>query len=144
MKRIKVSDGTDILEVNLLDILNFLSLKENICWCLVWVEGFGNLRNHSIIEFEQEVNKSNTPKLIDLAGLIELSKEKLQFINLLLIGDENVQNIQTCYENQINIEPIVQYRIELLDSSYWLIETSDESFIKNILENFVNVEFEKY
>lgn len=144
MKRIKVSDGTDILEVNLLDILNSLSLKENICWCLVWVEAFGNLRNHSIIEFEQEVNKLNTPKLIDLAGLIELSKEKLQFINLLLIGDENVQNILTCYENQINIEPIVQYRIELLDSSYWLIETSDESFIKNILENFENVEFEKY
>lgn len=143
MKKIKISDGTDVLEVNLLDILNSLSLKENICWCIVWVEAFGKLRSRSIIEFEQEVNKSNVPKLIDLAGLIELSKEKLQFINLVVVGDKNLQNIFTYYKNQNNLEPIVQYRIELLDSSYWLIETSDDSFINNILENFENVEFEK-
>lgn len=94
-----------------------------------------------IVKFEEEINKSKRGKLISLDSILNLSSKIDQAIELLVIGDGNIENIRK-YEGDKLMYENCEYIIELVDSSYWLVCSKDDSFIANIFEKIQGVEYD--
>jgi hypothetical protein len=94
-----------------------------------------------IVKFEEEINKSKRGKSISLDSILNLSSKIDQAIELLVIGDSNIENIRK-YEGDKLMYENCEYIIELVDASYWLVCSKDDSFIGNIFEKIQGVEYD--
>jgi len=140
MKSIKI-DGSDneILSVTLNDVLYCLEEGEKKKWGLLWLDAVVvSGEKGSLIEKDSEINKSKTAWIISWKELIKLSSQIYQSINLLIIGDNYISNIKK-YSTDENMYENCGYTIELIDSSYWIIHSDDENFIKICFEKLDGV-----
>ncbi len=115
-------DDSSILSVRLEDILNcFERKKDEVFWELLWVYVTTVQEvDCDIVKFEEEINESKRGKLISLDSILNLSSKIDQAIELLVIGDSNIENIRK-YEGDNLMYENCEYIIELVDSSYWLV-----------------------
>ncbi len=144
MKKIIIhGDDSPILSVRFEDILNCFEAKEHeIFWGLLWIYVTTVQEvDCDIVKFEEEINKSKRGKSISLDSILNLSSKIDQAIELLVIGDSNIENIRK-YEGDKLMYENCEYIIELVDSSYWLVCSKDDSFIGNIFEKIQGVEYD--
>ncbi|WP_343321608.1 hypothetical protein [Sphingobacterium multivorum] len=136
-------DDSSVLSVRLEDILNCFETRGNeVFWGLLWVYAtITQEEDCDILKFEGEINKSKHGKLISLGKMLNLFSKIDQAIELLMIGDSNVENIRR-YESDELMYENCEYIIELVDSSYWLVCSKDGGFIQNIFEKIQGVEYE--
>jgi len=144
MKKNIIIRGSEelILSVSLLDIINQIEEPEKYSWNILWLEACGELENGTIIELENKINDSKNGLLINFTELSLLAKSFDQVIEILLIGDKNSDKLKR-YNNIEDLYSECYFCIELLDSSYWSIFSSNDQFIRNIQENLESVELKK-
>ncbi|WP_342330265.1 hypothetical protein [Pedobacter sp. FW305-3-2-15-E-R2A2] len=141
-RSIKINgDDSSILSVSLTDILNCLEDGEKIEWGMLWLEAVGELDGErSIVDLEQEINKSEKATMMTWKELIELSSQIIQGINLLIIGDRLRVKIKK-YLTDKEMYSGCDYTIELIDSSYWIIHSKNETFLENVFKELKGVEY---
>lgn len=123
-------DENSVLSVSLSNILNLINDPGKIYWKILWLEAVGNLEGEkSMLVFEQQINKSNDGYLIEWAELASLSNKFSQVIEILLIGDKDKRNLYR-YKNDSDMHQNCCYVFELVDSSYWEINTKEEYFTR--------------
>ena len=121
MKALKVNgNDSNVLSINLKDILNCIKNGDYYEWSIIWLEGIGKLHNQSMLEFEAEIKNSSFGHLIKWYDLLELAGSFSQIINLLLIGDKSSKNLHK-YANDMEMYTNCEITLELIDSSYWII-----------------------
>lgn len=127
MSKVQLSGNPneEILSIELVDILFFIHNAKDIYWRIDWIEGVSNN------EFDMLTFESKAKKGINLSynGLLELSKDLIQIYELVLIGDK--EEIENSNKN------VYDYVIELIDSSYWEVTSSNEVFIKKLCDNLM-------
>lgn len=143
MKGIKINgDDEDVLSVRLENILNCIqNRRSEVFWGVLWV--YVTIKqgvNCNVLEFEEGVNKSEHGKLFSLDKILRLSGKIDQAIELLVIGDTNIENI-TKYKSDELMRENCEYIIELVDSSFWLVYTKDDDFIQNIFQELPGVKY---
>ncbi|WP_348620211.1 hypothetical protein [Pedobacter lusitanus] len=126
-------DSSEVLSVGLIDILNCIDDGESTNWGLLWLEAIGELDGtESILDLEQRVNKAEKVTIMAWKELLDLSSQITQAIDLLIIGDKDLLNIRErltngAYEN-------CDYTIELIDSTYWIVYSKNDAFLKGVFE----------
>ncbi len=142
IKAVKIKgDESQILSASLKDVLSCINCGENLYWGLLWVEAVAELgRRESIIDLEKNINKSEKATIVGWIELLNLSTEIIQAIDLLIIGDGRCSNIRKYPKNE-DMYLNCDYTIELIDSSYWIIHTKDDVFLKNVFEKLKGVEY---
>lgn len=113
-------DNSKILSVDLSDLLNQLINPKMLEWKILWIEVIGNSYPVNLLELESLVNESVSGYLIDWMSLQKLSKQLYQVIEIMLIGDEDINNLKR-YEDIKKMRSTCSICIELIDSSYWEI-----------------------
>lgn len=133
-------DSNEVLSVDLIDILNCIDSGERTNWALLWIEAIGELVGaESILDLEQRINKAEKGTIMTWYELVGLSTGITQAIDLLIIGDKNPLNIRERSTN--GIYENYDYTIELIDSSYWIIYSKNEAFLKGVFEKLEGVKF---
>lgn len=145
MKGIKINgDDEDVLSVRLEDILNcFRNRRSEVFWGVLWIDvTIKSGVNCNVLEFEEGVNKSEHGKLFSLDKILNLSGKIDQATELLVIGDRNVENIKK-YKSDEMMRENCEYIIELVDSSFWLVHTNDDTFIQSIFQVLPGVKYDE-
>lgn len=128
MKKIILKgNNEDILSITLYDILIQITDIESYQWKLIWLEGSAPALNMK--ELEYAVNRSVNGFLIDGRELVRISQLFEQLIDVIVIGDKNRNNLQKS-DNDDEMKARCEFFIELVDSSYWEIATTNACFIK--------------
>ena len=142
MKAIKVNgDHSEILSVELKDILGCIQYSKKVNWGLLWLNVTARLENgKSIVDLEYMINKSSTAMPVTWEELAKLSSQINQAFDVLVIGDKDVANIIR-YATDQEMYNTCDYTIELLDSSYWIIHSNDDVFIDNLFDKLEGVEY---
>ncbi len=86
-----------------------------------------------MIEFEDEINDLNNVVIMEWDELIDLSNKLDQIVDMLLIGSKDVNSLRR-YSDDSQAYQNCDYTIELIDSSYWIIHSSDIKALDNIKE----------
>ncbi|MCD7931241.1 MAG: hypothetical protein LUH15_07665 [Tannerellaceae bacterium] len=145
-----------VLSVNFDDIVNQIPDIEIYKWKLVWIEGV-NFKIEELFlsggfkdmeEFSEAVENSPNGYLIKANKLIKLSKSFFQAYDLLLIGDKQEDSLDIPLNSQGNIEEKelknkVEFYIELVDTSYWEITSTNEIFNQRMKENLDGIEVDE-
>lgn len=125
MKSVILTGNDDqILDIELYEILNKLQNGSNFNWCIQELGGVG-FPNESILQLENKINNSPNGIFVTWEELIQFSKRFSQIINLLLIGDKDLNKFVR-YENSELMYEECFYVIELIDSSYWEIHSKED------------------
>ncbi|MDR0349453.1 MAG: hypothetical protein LBH90_08200, partial [Tannerella sp.] len=126
-----ILEGNDdnILTISLFDIVSLIPDMENYKWKFIWIEGCSSTLN--MLEFEKSINESEDGLLIDSNELLRLSNLFDRLIEVVLIGSEN-ENKLFKYEKDVIAKKECDFFIELIDSSYWEITSSNPDFISKI------------
>ena len=142
MKAIKIKGGnSEFLSVDLEDILSCVKDGEEVNWGLLWIEATVKIDSElSFIHRDYEINKSKTATSITWEELGKLSSQINQAIDLVIIGDKNQSNVKR-YATEDAMYINCDYTIELVDSSYWIVHSNNDFFIKNIFEKLKGVEY---
>lgn len=139
-KTIKIQkNNSSFLSVNLKDILVQIEKGEKYFWNILWIEATGKPENMNMLEFEEEVNNSENGYILSWDDLQKLSESLFQVINLLLIGDEKKENLKR-YSSDGEMNLKCTFCIELVDSSYWEVNSQDLISVKNLTQNLSGVE----
>ena len=123
--------SSNVLDVQLSDILRCIEGGDDYLWSLLWITAVGEKGDLSVLDFEKEVNRSAEGILYDWQSLNNLSGRFIQMIEMLVCGDKNKANLRR-YAVDEHMFLTCRYVIELVDSSYWIVSTSDEIATKNI------------
>lgn len=142
MKAITINgDDSEILSVELKDVLSCIDYCEKISWGLLWLCATANLdEGKSIVDLELEINKSKTATIVTWEELVRLSSQINQTIDIVVIGDKDLSNIRR-YSTDEQMYNNCNYAIELIDSSYWIIHSNDDNFIENLFDRLQGVEY---
>jgi hypothetical protein len=143
MYTIKINgDDNEILSVTLKDVLSCIDQGEKVIWGILWLDVTINLRvDGSIADSDYDINRSETATIVTWEQLTELSSQINQAINLLIIGDKTKSDIIK-YSTDEEMYKNCDYTIELIDSSYWIIHSKNDFFIKNIFGKLQGVEYD--
>lgn len=127
MSKVQLSGNPneEILSIELVEILFFIHNAKDIYWRIDWIEGVSN-NEFDMLAFELKAKKGIN---LSYNELLELSKNLIQIYELVLIGDK--EEIENSNKN------VYDYVIELIDSSYWEVTSSNEVFIKKLCENLM-------
>lgn len=142
MKAVRVSGSKhEVLSVELKDVLNCLADAEKNKWGLLWLHAMACLGNgKSMVDYEQKINHSEAATKVFWKDLVKLSTQIIQTIDIVIIGDKNGANIIK-YSTDEQMFNSCRYVIELIDSSYWLVHSSDDNFIENLFDKLAGVEY---
>lgn len=124
----------NILTISLFDIVSLIPDIENYKWKFIWIEGCSSTLN--MLELEKSINESEDGLLIDSNELLKLSNLFDQLIEVVLIGSEN-ENKLFKYEKDVIAKKECDFFIELIDSSYWEITSSNPDFISKIKSGLI-------
>lgn len=131
--RIK-SNENHLLEVTLEDVLSLIQAGEKYSWSILWMEAVSKV-NMGIQDIEERIKTLEKGLIIDWAELKTLSGSLSQVIEILIIGDPDINNIRK-YESDQLMYVNCRYVLELIDSSYWEICSKDVKLLSDILSNF--------
>lgn len=125
---------SDFLDVNLLDIITSINKNSALnYWSVIWIEGISKSNNFNILEIEENVNKQRNILNFDYNGLIHFNGNIEIFNELFLIG-----NYKNFYNSIHKIDEEIfannDITIELIDRSYWVIETMIDDFINSLIK----------
>ncbi len=142
MKTIKINGNSScVLSIDLKDVLSCIDHGKKTIWGLMWLHVTANLNDgQSIVDLENEVNKSDNGMSIAWDELLTLSEQITQSIDLLIIGDKEISNIIR-YADDEQMHNKCDYTIELIDSSYWIIYTNNDVFVQNLFNRLDGVEY---
>lgn len=140
MKKFIVITGANssVLSVSLLDVLTQIKDGDKYNWKLLFLEANGKLKEGTVLELEDKINNSKSGYPVSFFDLFELAQSFDQVIEVLIIGDIDTQKLRR-YDSDSNMYEKCNFSIELVDSSYWEINTNNEHFIKNINMNLEGV-----
>ena len=131
-------DDTEILSVNLEDILQKIRGIEVYQWKILWIDGVSHkLHMGNLVK---AVNDSSDGLLIKSKKLLVLSTKFYQLYELILIGDKDQNKLHRLEDNDLKKD--CEFFIELVDSSYWEITSKNKTFMDNIKQNFIFEEYE--
>jgi hypothetical protein len=128
-----------VLSVTLSDILNSIKQGEKFYWSILWLRATGTLKNKSVLDLEEDINKSEKGLLIEWNNLCVLAKQFHQVNEIVLIGDTNKSKLVR-YNNDDEMKSNCYYVIELVDSAYWAFYCMDENVLDELKSNFEGVE----
>ncbi|EPH12369.1 hypothetical protein HMPREF9713_01210 [Myroides odoratimimus CCUG 12700] len=106
----------EILSIELVDILSFIPNAKNLYWRVDWLEAV-SVKGFDMLAFETEARKGLK---ISYDELIDVNKNIIQFNELLLVASKEED------------ERCCDYIIELIDSSFWEVSSTDKNFIERI------------
>lgn len=142
LEAIKINgDESEVLSVTLRDILDCIHDGHNYKWSILWLEAISNLMEKPMLLFEEEVKQSPKGYLLDWLSLLKLSDEFYQVIEITIIGNKITENIRR-YNNDEDMYLNCCITMELIDSSYWLVHSYDNTSLdcmKNNLSGVVEV-----
>ncbi len=127
-------DQNIVLSISLLDVLKQLGDTDTCSWKLLWLEATGRLIEGDILDLEQKVNSSENGYIISFSELMKLAESIDQIIELVLIGSSDINTLRR-YESDEEMRSTCDYCIELVDSSYWEINSADNKFITLLTNN---------
>ncbi|MBK7980284.1 MAG: hypothetical protein IPK06_09880 [Ignavibacteriae bacterium] len=143
MKKIKITDGGELLTFDLVDILNCIKdVGSNYNWAIldIYLTSKNN-SNLNVLEFENEVNAKNELFKINFIDMLNLSSKFNQVIDGKFIafkGNFNNELIEIK-----DLEEKFDVVIEAIDSSYWTVFSKDELIIELLKSTFRKVEILK-
>ena len=97
-------------------------------WKIIYINGASEA-DFNMIEFENTVNKCIKGYSISSSKLIKLSKKIIYLIDIDIIGDLKSSKLDDIKEE------IYDFRISLVDSSYWEIYSSNTIFLEKWVDN---------
>ncbi len=124
-------DENEVLSVNLNDILSCIENNIECKWSILSIEGFGYPGDDSVLYYEEEVKNSLYGLKCDWSSLIQMANRYCQIIEIILIGDIKETNLRR-YSNEDEMYMNCLYTIELVDSSYWIVHTTETDSLKNM------------
>ncbi|WP_445453147.1 hypothetical protein [Flavobacterium sp. 25HG05S-40] len=127
-----------VLKVTLADILKCISEPDFYKWKILWFEGIWNL-DESILDFEDTINNSENGVSYNFTDLLILSNNINQIMEIILVGDKDMDKLVR-YQEDVEMYENCEMVLELVDSSYWEINTSNAKFSDNLIKSFENVE----
>jgi hypothetical protein len=119
------------LRVELEQVLSCINEGKDYHWAILYLEAMGNLGGKSIVDFENEIHGSSVGYLLNWDELVELANKFDQVIDIVLIGDSNKSKLRQ-YAGEEEMFKECYYTIELIDSSYWLINGRDRNFLDRL------------
>ena len=117
-----------MIETTLYLILESIPNIDLYNWKITYINGTSQA-DFNMIEFENIVNNSIKGYSISSSKLIELSKKFIYLIDIDFIG-----GLKSSILDDVK-EEIYDFRISLIDSSYWEIYSSNSLFLKKWLDN---------
>jgi len=125
MKAVKIYGvEKEVLSVGLNDLLTLFNKKDQLYWCMLFVEAVGKFREIDILEFEKMVYEAKDGLQMSFYDLKMFASEAEQLLNVVLIGNEETKRNKR-YKNDDDMYGACDFTIELVDSSYWLIHARD-------------------
>ena len=97
-------------------------------WKIIYINGTSQ-SDFNMIEFENIVNNSMKGYFVSSSKLIELSEKIIYLIDIDIIGDLKSLKLDDIKEE------IYDFRISLVDSSYWEIYSSNTIFLEKWVDN---------
>ena len=97
-------------------------------WKIIYINGTSQV-DFNMIEFENIVNNSIKGYFISSNELIELSEKIIYLIDIDIVGDLKLSKLDNIKEE------IYDFKISLIDSSYWEIYSSNPIFLEKWLDN---------
>ncbi|MBA3238254.1 MAG: hypothetical protein H0T62_07920 [Parachlamydiaceae bacterium] len=143
-KGIRILDKINrVVSVKLQDILKEISNGNLLYWSILHFYGSGVLKNEKSIEvLEEEANKSEKGFFLTWDDLNELANDLWEIEDMLVIGSKKQEKIirhkidQDMYES-------CDIVIEMFDSCYWEVFSSDEALINRLATKFKHTIFLK-
>jgi hypothetical protein len=126
-------NSENLLSVNLNDILECVENGEIYHWSILWLEAIGDLGSKSMLDFEEEVKKSENGLSIELRDLLSLSNRFKQIIEIVLIGDKLLSNVRK-YSSDEEMISSLDFTIILENTPYWMVYTEDLKTINRIIK----------
>jgi len=117
-----------MIETTLFLILESIPTIDLYNWKITYINGTSQA-DFNMIEFENIVNNSINGYSISSSELIELSKKFIYLIDIDIIG-----SLKSSMLDDVKGE-IYDFRISLIDSSYWEIYSSNSLFLEKWLDN---------
>ncbi|WP_419699011.1 hypothetical protein [Mucilaginibacter sp. NFX135] len=139
---VKITAGNrKVLSVTLNDILSLLKIRSNLKWAILDIYAIGDLgENKSMLAFEEEVGNSENGIIFGWNDLMALSSKLEQIMEIVLIGNEDVSALKRYLSNK-EMYNKCKCTIELIDSSYWLIHSTEDKLIKYLKEKLPGGEY---
>lgn len=142
-KGIRISDGEEILNVNLPDILKEIAFGNSYHWSILNLEGMGDLGNIPVPVFEKEINDSSKGLIISWNDLNQLALKYRQIVDMTLIGCKDVTALKR-YENDQEMYKACDIVIVMFDSSYWEVFTKDDLLMDCLANKFNEITWLTY
>jgi len=137
-KGVRISDGEEVLNVHLPDILREIPDGNLYYWSILNLEGMGDLGEKSVPVFEKEIRSSSKGLIITWDELNLLAPKYWQIIDMILIGCKD-ETVLKRYENDQEMYETCDIGIVMFDSSYWEIFSKDERIILRLANKFSEV-----
>lgn len=138
---IEISDSQDGLLPTLLKELGSEGLKLN--WALLYLYATGDLgENKSIIDFENDIEKSPHGFCLSWQELNQLANKLDQVFDILIVGAISTDMIRKYKEDKdLYLNSYIVF--ELIDGSCWEVYSEDTSFIEKLAARFIDVKLSK-
>ena len=117
-----------MIETTLQLILRSIPNIDLYNWKIIYINGTSQA-DFNMIEFENIVNNSMKGYFISSSKLIELSEKFIYLIDIDIIGDFKLSKLDNIKEG------LYDFKISLIDSSYWEIYSSNPIFVEKWLDN---------
>lgn len=142
MKGIRINDSIEnILTIKLQDIFYTIQRGSLFNWRILYFQGDGTLQDGtSIMDFEKRINSSEDGIHIKWDELNQLANSFSDVWNILIIGCKDVKKChryrtdQEMYEN-------CDIVIELIDSNFWEVFSTDDNLISSLSIKFKDTTF---
>ena len=130
-------NNEEYLSINLCQVLKQIENGNLYFWKILWVSGFGKtIKNETIMSLEEQINNSKDGMLYTWDRLFDFTLGTLRFEDFLLLGDTDLKKLYR-YESDEVMKQNCEFCIELVDSSFWEITTSNTSFLNNVKVNLL-------
>jgi len=134
-------NNREILSVTLQDILTKIENGQNLKWALLSIYAIGDLgHNKSMLNFEEDINKSKNGVLFNWDELKALSTKFEQVIEIVLIGSQLTSTLKR-YQDDVEMFSACDYTIELIDSSYWIVHALERESLEQLKDGLPGVEY---
>lgn len=124
------SKNSNVLLIELLDILSQIHNIEQYNWKVLWFDGISKNNDLDIPKLEQEIDNSQNGLALTSSELINFSESLCQIIEIVLIGDKDKNKLEK--SNDEVLKERCEFFFELVDSSYWEITSKNKLFMENI------------
>jgi len=129
-----IGTTTGYLDISLNKLLLKISHPQKYSWMIMYLDGLGEVNGKSIVYFEEKVQKSFDGYILDWEELLEISLLP-DIFDILIIGDEKAENLHK-YDSDKEMIESCDFTIELVDSSYFLVNSRNTRFLEVLKAEF--------